>query len=95
MILATLCLSLPVILKGFLNVFRGAFHYFEDETTFIGVSVSVNIMFYLTGIIVPIGTQLLSLIFGHIKKTKSEKYKLKTRVLSHNDESFETEEDED
>ena len=81
LILATILLSLPLIIRGLLDLLRGAWKQF-DEFTYNNL-VAFNMFNYLVGTILPLAFQLSSLIFGLIRKKKNEKFKLRFTEIDH------------
>ena len=75
LVLATAFLAVPLFFRGVINIYRGSSKSNYDWIDSLGIKYDVFL--YLTGVIIPLGTQLSSLIFGHIGKKKNEKYRLK------------------
>lgn len=81
LITASIFLTLPLFIRGTFNLCRGIAHNEEGnpvgfykwiETT----GYIYDVFFYIAGTLIPLGTQLSSLIYGHIRKKKKDKYKL-------------------
>lgn len=75
LILATGFLAIPLFLRGVINIYRASSQANYDWIESLGIRYDVFL--YLAGVIIPLGTQLSSLIFGHISKKKKDKYRLK------------------
>ena len=72
---ATSCLSIPLIFRGILDLLVGDNITFREFTEYQRINYDAFI--YIVGAVIPLGTQLSTLIFGHIRKRTNEKYRLK------------------
>ena len=75
LVLATMFLSLPLMVRGLLDLVRGACKPFREWAN--DNFMFFNMFIYLVGTVLPLAFQLSSLIFGLIRKNKKEKFKLK------------------
>lgn len=74
LIFATLGLSLPLILRGSMDLFR---HYDPDFENVVSENIALyDSLIFTVGDLVPISFQLSSLIFGYIRRKKDKKSRL-------------------
>jgi len=74
LILATIGLSVPLIIRGILDTSR---YYSENFETIVNKHLAIyDTLLFVILDLVPIGFQLSSLIFGYIRKQKNKKARL-------------------
>jgi hypothetical protein len=74
LILATMGLSIPLILRGTMDLYR---HYDPTFEEMVSENISLyDSLIFAVGDLIPISFQLSSLIYGYIRRRTDKKYSL-------------------
>ena len=72
LVFATTSLFLPLVIRGVLNLLNALNRGFAQWVVYR--RMWFELVMYVVGTVIPLSSQLSTLIFGHIRKRKNEKY---------------------